>query len=37
MLRQVFHDALITLQVTGSVTTAIIIAASPLARRAFRR
>ena len=37
MLRQAFHDALITLQVTGSVATAIIVAASPLARRALRR
>jgi hypothetical protein len=37
MLRQAFHDALMTLQVTGSVTTAIIVAASPLALRALRR
>jgi hypothetical protein len=37
MLRQAFHDALMTLQVTGSFTTAIIVAASPIARRAFRR
>lgn len=37
MLRQMFTDALMTLQITGSVPTAIIVAATPLARRAFRR
>jgi hypothetical protein len=37
MLRQAFHDALMTLQITGSVTTAIIVAASPLACGTLRR
>jgi len=37
MLRQMFTDALMTLEITGSVPTALIDAAAPLARRAFRR
>lgn len=37
MLRQVLSDAMMTLQITGSVPTALIVAAVPFARRAFRR
>ncbi len=37
MLRQIFQDALMTLQVTGSISAAILIAAAPLAIHVFRR
>ncbi len=37
MLRQMVRDAMFTLQVTGSLATAIMVAAAPLARHAFRR
>ncbi len=37
MLRQVFNDALMTLQITGSVSAAVFAAAAPIALRAFRR
>lgn len=37
MFRQAFYDGLMALQVTGSLTTAVLVAASPLALRAFRR
>lgn len=37
MLRQAFQDALMTLQITGSVSAAIIVVAAPLALHAFRR
>lgn len=36
-MRQIFQDALMTLQVTGSVSAAIMVAAAPLALHAFRR
>ncbi|MGL4313304.1 MAG: hypothetical protein ACRCSO_04885 [Sphingomonas sp.] len=36
MLRQIFTDALITLQITGSIATAILVAAAPIARLAVR-
>lgn len=37
MARQIFQEALMTLQITGSVTAALIVAAAPLAVHAFRR
>lgn len=37
MMRQAFQDAAYTLQITGSVTAAILVAAAPLAHRIFRR
>lgn len=37
MLRQLFQDALMTLQITGSVTAALLVAAAPLAVYAFYR
>lgn len=37
MMRQIFQDALMTLQVTGSVTAALMVAAAPLAIHVFRR
>lgn len=37
MLRQILQDAMLTLQVTGSVTAAILVVAAPLAVHALRR
>lgn len=37
MLRQIIQDAAMTLQVTGSVTAAILVVAAPFAASAFRR
>jgi hypothetical protein len=37
MLRQALQDAVFTLQITGSVTAAIVIAAAPIAHRVLRR
>lgn len=37
MVRQILQDALMTLQVTGSVAATIMVVAAPLALHAFRR
>jgi hypothetical protein len=37
MLRQILQDALMALQITGSVTVAIMAVAAPFALRAFHR
>jgi hypothetical protein len=37
MLRQMLQDALMTLQITGSLTAAIFVAGAPLALHVFRR
>ena len=37
MLRQLFQDALMALQITGSVTAAIMVVAAPFAVLALRR
>jgi hypothetical protein len=37
MLRQAFQDGLMVLQITGSVTTAVLAVAAPLALHALRR
>ena len=37
MMRQAIQDAAYTLQITGSVTAAILVAAAPLAHRILRR
>lgn len=37
MMRQALSDAAYTLQITGSVAAAILVAAAPFAHRIFRR
>jgi hypothetical protein len=37
MMRQAIQDAAYTLQITGSITAAILVAAAPIAHRIFHR